>query len=69
VVRAKIILKIKNVKNRKFWRHNNKNRINWFLPHFVTSKLFKVIFTDFFAKKQKLRNSVMRGEPYFFKNK
>jgi hypothetical protein len=39
------------------------------LPYFVTSKLFKVIFTSFFTKTF-LRNSFLRGEPYFFiKNK
>ena len=57
--------KYKNVKNRK-WRHKNKNRINQFFPHFSTSKLFKVIFTDFFAKKQKLRNSVFERQTLFF---
>jgi hypothetical protein len=41
------ILKIRN-----FWRQKNQNIINYFLPHFVTSKLFKVIFTDFFAKNE-----------------
>ena len=25
---------------------------NWFLQHFVTSKLFKVIFADFFSKNK-----------------
>jgi hypothetical protein len=27
------------------------NRVNQFLQHFVTSKLFKVIFIDFLLKK------------------
>jgi hypothetical protein len=36
------------------------------LPHFVTSKLFKVIFIDFFAKNQKLRNSVFERRTLFF---
>jgi hypothetical protein len=39
------------------------------LQRFVTSKLFKVIFTDFFAKKQKLRNSVFERRTLFFQKK
>ena len=31
---------------------NNKNKINYFLQHFVTSKLFKVIFTDCLLKNK-----------------
>jgi hypothetical protein len=39
---------------------------NNFLQHFVTSKLFEVIFTDFWLKKQKLRNSVYERRTLFF---
>ena len=39
------------------------------MQHFVTSKLFKVIFTDFFAKKQKLRNSVFEKTNLIFSKK
>ena len=57
----------KTKKSRKFRRQKNENRWNCFLQHFVTSKLFKVIFTDFFfAKKQKLRNSVFERWTLFF---
>ena len=44
------------------------NRINQFLQYFVVSKPFKIIFTDFSAKKQQIEKlSFLRGEPYFFK--
>ena len=45
----------------------NESVINQFLQSFGVPKPFKVISTDFFAKKQKLRNQFLRGEPYFFK--
>ena len=34
------------------------NRINEFMQKKIISKIFKVILIDFFAKKQKLRNSI-----------
>ena len=38
------------------------------MQYFVISKPFEVIFTNFFAKKQKLRKfKFLRGEPYFLK--
>jgi hypothetical protein len=39
------------------------------LQHFVTSKLFKVNFTIFFAKNKNEEIQFFRGEPYFFKKK
>jgi hypothetical protein len=36
------------------------------LPHFVTSKLFKVIFTDFLLKKQKFKYSIFERRTVFF---
>jgi hypothetical protein len=45
----------------------NKNRINQCLQHFFIYKLFNVIFIDFLAIKQKLRNSVFERRIYFFK--
>jgi len=41
----------KNVKN-KNWRQKNKNKKNYFLQHFVTSKLFKVILLIFLLKNE-----------------
>ena len=42
---------------------------NKFLQSFGVSKPFKVIFIDFFAKKQKLRNSFFVRRTLFFQNK
>jgi hypothetical protein len=40
------------------------------MQHFVTSKLLKVIYTDFFAKKkQNLRNSIFEKRTLLFSNK
>ena len=65
---SKTISKNKNYKIIRFWRQE-KNRINYFLQHFVTSKLFKVNLNEFFATKQKLRNSVFERRTLFFKKK
>ena len=65
---SKTISKNKNYKIIKFWRQE-KNRINYFLQHFVTSKLFEVNLNEFFATKQKLRNSVFERRTLFFKKK
>ena len=37
------------------------------MQHFFNSKLFKVIFTNFFAKNKNSKIQILRGEPYFFK--
>jgi regulator of sirC expression with transglutaminase-like and TPR domain len=59
-----------NSKNIQIYKLENfedqKKRINKFLQHFVTSKLFKVNFNDFLLKKQKLRISVFERRTLFF---
>ena len=46
------------------------NRINYFLQYFVIFKPFRIIYTDFFfAKKQKLRNSIFLETNLIFSNK
>jgi hypothetical protein len=39
------------------------------LQHFVTSKLFKVIFIDFFLENKNWEIQFLRVEPYFLKKK